>query len=55
MKTRLETGLDLILGDPEQIKQIIINLASNARDAMPDGGCLEFNTQNVELKPRLDG
>lgn len=47
----IDTGanLDTVKADPSQIEQVIMNLASNARDAMPEGGRLSIGTSNVEL------
>ncbi len=38
-----------VRADPSQIAQVIMNLAANARDAMPNGGAIVFETQNVIL------
>jgi PAS domain S-box-containing protein len=43
------TNLESIWADPGQIQQVILNLAVNARDAMPDGGVLRFETANINV------
>lgn len=45
---KLSDDLNLINADPAQLAQVIMNLALNARDAMPDGGTLSIETQNLE-------
>jgi nitrogen-specific signal transduction histidine kinase/ActR/RegA family two-component response regulator len=49
LRTSLEPSLGRIQADPVQVEQIVMNLAVNAREAMPRGGALSIETRNVHL------
>jgi signal transduction histidine kinase len=52
VETKLDAELWPALIDPAQIEHVILNLAINARDAMPDGGTLTIATRNTTLSPQ---
>ena len=51
IRITLDLGADhaTVQGDPSQMEQVMLNLALNARDAMPDGGVLTFRTDVTDL------
>ena len=53
--TVLDPSLGRVKADPDQFEQVIMNLALNARDAMPEGGKLLIETSNVSLDQAYEG
>jgi PAS domain S-box-containing protein len=49
VRTVLDPGLPVLVADPAQVETALLNLALNARDAMPEGGLLTLQTHRVRL------
>ena len=54
LQTRFAPDLARVEADPGQVEQVLVNLAVNARDAMPTGGRLLIETATVELDDTFD-
>ena len=55
LQLKLAAGLSPVKADPSHIDQVIMNLAVNARDAMPNGGSLTIETADVQLTEEYAG
>ncbi len=49
LQLSLRRGLPRAVLDPEQFEMAVLNIANNARDAMPDGGLIEIKTRKIRL------
>ena len=51
LRTRFDAASAVVLTDPVQIQQVVLNLAINARDAMRNGGHIDIKTESLEIEP----
>jgi two-component system cell cycle sensor histidine kinase/response regulator CckA len=53
LETKLAGGELVVIADSGQLDQVLMNLATNARDAMPNGGTLNIETRRIDLDDRF--
>ncbi len=54
LQTRFDTNLSPVMADPTELSQVLVNLAINARDAMPEGGMLAIEAANVKINASVE-
>jgi signal transduction histidine kinase len=52
-EVRFDPNLFPVLGNPTQLRQVLLNLCVNARDAMPTGGSLKLAAENANLENKV--
>ncbi|KPL07175.1 hypothetical protein AMJ86_05470 [bacterium SM23_57] len=55
ISSEIKADPDIIVGDPDNIYQALLNICVNARDAMPDGGHITLTTENITRESIIHG